>query len=343
MLEVEEIASPDAAAIEDDIHTLLDGVTAIGTSGTPGALCVYGSNAFPLVVGTYQGHPAAIVAAGRHGDGRVVALGHEGFLLSKELESRDTGRLVTNALDWAAGGGPGAPRVGVVDEIGLHLWLKRAGYNVVTASLTPDSLEAIDVVVVVMSRQTESELGNLSEFLNGGGGGVIAGNGWGWAYLNPRLRLANDFPGNQLIARFGMRWADAQVAQPSGGFCSCRGTAGIHARGLGSRRARGGRPATLAGRGRSGAAQHPVDLRLLACRWRATRPATASVDARDGSGAGGNDNACPKAGGCSNRVAGRGRDGDQGVEPHAGCDAGDVECRPTGAHGLPRELGEVGR
>ena len=213
ILEVEEIAPPDAGQIEDDLAALLDGVSELAASGTPGALCVYGPDAFPVVVGEYQGRAATVVAAGRRGQGRVVALGHEGFFQTSTLRSRDTGRLVTNALRWAAGSGSAAPRIGIADDLGLYVWLSLDGHDVAKVSLTEGALDAFDVVVVVMTDQTESQVRELAEFVSGGGGLVLGGNGWGWAHLNFGRRLATDFPGNRLLARLGMRWADAELTR----------------------------------------------------------------------------------------------------------------------------------
>ena len=41
-----------------------------------------------------------------HGEGRVVAFGHGGFLSAGAADERDTGRLIANAVRWAAGDAP---------------------------------------------------------------------------------------------------------------------------------------------------------------------------------------------------------------------------------------------
>ncbi len=222
------LGSVGAEEIEDDLDALLDGVIEIDAPGVPGPLCVYGSEAFPVIVGRVSGYgtkafPASsilrapVVAAGRRQAGRIVALGHDGYFARATLESLDTGRLIKNALHWAAGGGPSGPRIGVVGVAELHSWLKEGGYDVVEASLTPNSLETVDVVAVVMWNQGMPEIEALSAFVDGGGGLVTAVTGWGWAQLHPDLDLINDYTGNRLLTPVGIQWANAWLARTSPG------------------------------------------------------------------------------------------------------------------------------
>ncbi len=45
------LLSDGVAADEGDIELLLEGVAKIGAPGAPGPMCVYGPDAFPVVVG----------------------------------------------------------------------------------------------------------------------------------------------------------------------------------------------------------------------------------------------------------------------------------------------------
>ena len=199
---------------EEDLGALLDGVTEIGAPGAPGPLCVYGPEAFPVIVGATQGGVRApVAAASLWRAGRVVALGHDGYFQRDTLETADTGRLMTNALGWAAG--EAGPRIGVVATEELRTWLTEAGHNVVETVLTPQSLRAVDVVALVMWKQSAQELDALSAFVRAGGGLVTAATGWGWAYLHPDLDLVNDYAGNRLLARVGIQWPDDWLERTS--------------------------------------------------------------------------------------------------------------------------------
>ena len=192
----------------EDLDILLDGVGEIDAPGAPGTLCVYGPHAFPVVTGDTAGGRAPVVVAARWQAGRVVALGHNGYFKRAALETEDTGVLIGNALGWAAGDQELTnPRIGVVGAPQLLLWLKEAGHNATEIALTPESLEAVDVVAIVVWNQSKPQLEALAGFGRAGGGLVTAATGWGWAQLHPELDLVGDFSGNRLLAPIGLQWA----------------------------------------------------------------------------------------------------------------------------------------
>lgn len=195
----------------DDLDVLLDGVAEISAPGVPGPLLVYGPEAFPVIVGGAGSAHAPVVAAGRWQEGRLVTLGHGGYFESATLNTADTGRLMTNALHWAAGAGaPGRTHIGVVSAPStreFRAYLIEAGYDTVEVVLTAESLESVDVVALEIWNQSELELKALSDFVRAGGGLVTASTGWGWAQLHPHLDLVNDYSGNRLLAHVGIQWA----------------------------------------------------------------------------------------------------------------------------------------
>lgn len=202
------ISEPEIGA--DDYFVLLDGVGEIGAPGVPGSLCVYGSRAFPVIVGaTWIGDgQAPVMAASRWKEGRIVALGHDGYFTRPTLETADTGRMMTNALTWASGELQRSPRIGVADAPELHAWLKRHGHDVGEVSLTLNSLATVDVVATIMWNQGSSEHEALSDFVRGGGGLVTASTGWGWAQLHPRLDIrTTPATGCSLTSAYSGLWA----------------------------------------------------------------------------------------------------------------------------------------
>jgi hypothetical protein len=198
---------------EADLAALLDGVGEIGAPGVPGPMCVYGPEAFPVVVGAAGGTRAAAAAAGRWQAGRVLVLGHGGYFGRATLETADTGRFMTNALRWAAkdeggSGPPGAgPRIGIAGNAELRDWLVANGQDAVDVALTPDSLATVDVVAVGFWNQPQAELDALAAFVRHGGGLVSASTGWGWAQLHPDRDIISDYSGNRLLAPIGIQWA----------------------------------------------------------------------------------------------------------------------------------------
>ena len=214
-----------AVAGSDDLDALLAGVARIGAPGVPGPLCVYGPRSFPVIAGGARGGnlSAPVVAAGRWEAGRVVALGHGGYFERATLEAADTGRLMTNALQWAAGeNASAAPRIGILGRYGrgaeLRAWLTSAGHDAVETDLTPELLGAVDVMAVELWSQSEPEIQALSAFVRRGGGLVIAATGWGWAQLHPDLDLVDDYAGNRLLAAVGIQWPDEWLNRTPEGY-----------------------------------------------------------------------------------------------------------------------------
>ena len=175
-------------ASEHDVEFLLDGVAEIGAPGLPDQLCVYGPDAFPVVVGATGDQLAPVVAAGRWQEGRIVALGHDGYFKRATIETGDTGRLLANALQWAAGE-IATPRVGVASgsEGELRAWLTEAGYDAVEVTQTAESLATVDVVAARAWNQTLPEQEALGAFVRAGGGLLTAETAWRWANNNPQL------------------------------------------------------------------------------------------------------------------------------------------------------------
>ena len=197
---------------KDDLDALLNGVAEIAAPPTS-SLCVYGPEAFPVIAGAFPNAPAGVhgpvVAAARWESGRVVALGGSNYFLVRSLlESAHTGNLIVNALHWAAKKEGSKPtRIGVFGSITLLTYLTENGFDAAKTTLTPESLQAFDVVAVRMWNQSERTIAALSEFVRGGGGLVTASNGWYWASRHPHLDLVRNFAGNRLLAPAGIQWS----------------------------------------------------------------------------------------------------------------------------------------
>ena len=215
-------------ASEHDVEFLLDGVAEIGKPVLPNWFCVYGPDAFPVVVGATDNTRlpvvvgatgdtrVPVVAAGRWQEGRVVALGHGGYFKRATIETGDTGRLLANALQWAAGE-IATPRVGVASgsEGELRAWLTEAGYDTVEVTLAAESLATVDVVAARTWNLTLPEQEALGAFVREGGGLLTAETAWHWAGNNPQLDLVADFAGNRILAPVGIQWMDGYLKRTS--------------------------------------------------------------------------------------------------------------------------------
>lgn len=202
-----------AQAQAGDLETLLTGVAEIATPGTPGSLCVFGDQSFPLVAGSVAGAHEPAVAVSRLGSGRMAAFGHDGYLTADALKVADTQRLMSNLLNWLAAGRTG-PRVGVVGINGLAAALREAGFNAIDATLA--SVSSHDVVIPSLAvARTRAEIDGLLTYVRGGGAVVGAMTGWGWAQINSTRSLREDFSGNWLFGPAGIVWASSYLSRTS--------------------------------------------------------------------------------------------------------------------------------
>jgi hypothetical protein len=211
--------SPGAAADAGsaaDRAAMLDGVASVDLPGAPGAICVFGDDAFAVLTGDPK-RPEAVVAAARSAKGRVVAFAHNGYLAPKRLGAKDgAGRLLVNALRWAAGRDRGA-KVAVLG--GDEAWtgaLASAGFEVVPRPEFPRTRPDV-LVVADPDRAFEAQAAEIEEYVRGGGGLVAGVCPWGWEQVHGGRTLRRDFPLNRFLARCGLAFADGTPDATGGG------------------------------------------------------------------------------------------------------------------------------
>jgi len=208
------VAAGAASAGEPEAARLLEGVARIAAPGVPGPLCVFGPAAFPVVGGGSEGGSReAVVAAARWGKGRAVAFGHDGYFDPKTLDVADTGRLMLNAVRW--GGGGERPRVAVLRYGGLRDFLQRADLPVdlLDGPAWRDGLAACQVLCVnPVHFKDDADRAAVAAFVEGGGGVIAVGLGWGWQQLNAGKSLRTDHPASRLLAPAGIAWADGTLS-----------------------------------------------------------------------------------------------------------------------------------
>ena len=177
------------ADLDADIAALLVGVEVLEQVGVPGPVVAFGPKAFPVLT---DGRGEAVVAAARFGAGRVVAIGHGGYIGEPSGES-GRGRLMRNAIAWTSSGTPEA-RVAALSE-GL-------------------ALDAIDVVTWPGSDMSAATQARLREFVRGGGGLVVGSCPWGWQQLRPQLSLREDYSANLVLAPMGLVFGPTYLSGP---------------------------------------------------------------------------------------------------------------------------------
>lgn len=219
------LAAGQTGADTKDADVLLDGVAKIAAPGVPGPLCVFGERAFAVVTGGSGADlREPVVAAARMGKGRAVAFGHTDYFNPKTLSNKatDTGRLMTDAVRWAAGAvgpksGPGrrasGPVVGVHNAQGLLGFLQGKGFKTVSLAGTdwPKELRGVNVLCIdTAGLAGTGTVPAVSRFVNAGGGLVAMSLGWGWKQVT-RKDLVTEHAGNRLLGPAGIVWADGRL------------------------------------------------------------------------------------------------------------------------------------
>ena len=181
-----------ARSPQTDLAALLTNVTELIAPGAiPGPLSVFGDNAFVVMAGREGKRRLPMIAASRLERGRVVALGHNGFLSADALRNLDNTQFLLNAVRWVLAMPTSA--VAVVDKPRVAEVLEKAGIKVVrlTTAQFQSQIESPDFDAVVMNAtaldgKAGVRMGQaLTVFVRGGGGVVMDSLGWGWLQTHP--------------------------------------------------------------------------------------------------------------------------------------------------------------
>lgn len=199
-----------------DTAQLLEGVQEIAAPGIPGALTVFGKQAFSVLLGECAGERAPIVAAARVGSTRLVAFSHDGYGNEATAKLLDTGRLLVNAVRWASGPkgkAPGGPRV-LVWGSGVAGWLNTQGVRAqgIGGSLAQAKLADFDAIVLGHPGLAPADVEALAKYLKNGGGVLGMQTAWGWAQ-NAGAQTIRDNRLNQLFTPFGLGWTTATTGK----------------------------------------------------------------------------------------------------------------------------------
>ena len=210
---------------------LVNGVSSICAIGVPGPLWALLEKVVPIVSGDEDTTPvpSLVAAAVEIGNGRVVALGHDGFLTNEALELFDNKRFGNNVVDWLDKLGKKKILVttghrewyGGDNFNSFKSWLEKCGYNVVRFSgiLSQSILSDVGVVLIgnAWGEFSQPEIIALRDFVESGGGLFLMGLGWSWEHYNPSKTL-DDYPMNKIGELFGIRWIGGYISDPTNNY-----------------------------------------------------------------------------------------------------------------------------
>lgn len=188
---------------EESYARLMRGVEELDLCGpsAPSDLVVMGDHAFPLAM-TSQGQ--VVMAASAYGRGRIVVLGHEGYLSAFP-------QLVENAVAWLGGDGPDTLSVAVhqrVKPVADHLSKSEVNVEVV-GGFGPGGGAA---VYATDAYSVAADAKGLVAFMKAGGGVLIGGQAWTWAQTRPKDNVLLLFEGNQVSGVAGIYFSERAAA-----------------------------------------------------------------------------------------------------------------------------------
>ncbi|MEE6487062.1 hypothetical protein FKM82_014782 [Ascaphus truei] len=174
-----------------DLKLLVGGLSAfdLKTDDMPCPLLVHGYRAFSLC---YDGRYQTCLAAARYGQGRIVVLTQEEQLKSLQLKP-----FIINALSWLDTGNNG--KIGI--ERGMN-----AFYNLIIQEKFDCELsDLVPTLSVYCCRSSNKhDVEKTLEFVAEGGGLLITGQPWFWAFQNPGREALADYPGNHILNKVGI-------------------------------------------------------------------------------------------------------------------------------------------
>nr|XP_014268336.2 TRPM8 channel-associated factor homolog [Maylandia zebra]XP_014268337.2 TRPM8 channel-associated factor homolog [Maylandia zebra] len=184
---------------EQAYMSLMRGMKELDLQGpcVPSDLLLIGDHAFPLAMNS---RGQVLMAASLYSSGRIVVLGHEGYLTAFPA-------LVENALTWLRGDGSDNLSVGVHRSVcAVANNLQKSSFQVEVVGAFSDK-QGVGVYVTD-AYSVGSDPVELVAFLKAGGGVLIAGQAWSWAADHPKENALHQFDGNKVSGVAGIYFTE---------------------------------------------------------------------------------------------------------------------------------------
>ncbi|HCN30190.1 MAG TPA: hypothetical protein DIT64_15910 [Verrucomicrobiales bacterium] len=195
------------AIVEAQRAKLLEGVESVPKTGAPGPVAIWGQTAFPLLAAPDRaGAEIAVAAAAGFGKGRILLLGHNGYL--EGAAGGGHARLMANCARWTAN--KEKPRIGL-HGVRAHSFYEPLGSKVETLNgpLQARALSGLDLLVLNAQGVTDAEQGAaILEWVKNGGGLIAGMTGWAFAQTSGGKDLAAAHGLNHALMEAGLAFTD---------------------------------------------------------------------------------------------------------------------------------------
>jgi hypothetical protein len=169
----------------------------------------------PIVGGDEDtSHPSTFAMARGYGSGRVILVGHDGLLTQSVLTIFDNAQFMKNMVEWLNQ----IKELSIAYTTGHSEWVTALPIQQVltntpttilalAAPITKESLDQVSVLIVgnAWGSFTAQEVEAVRQFVQNGGGLLLAGLGWSWSAYNPTATM-QDYPMHEIAAPYGGRW-----------------------------------------------------------------------------------------------------------------------------------------
>ena len=207
---------------------LFTGVNSITLTQYPGPLTSTNSSAVLIILGDNDTTPSGAIVgiASKYGNGRVIALGHDGFLEDSNIIILDNEKFTTNAITWLDKN----VKKKTLISVGHSEWLNSSNTAILSSLLTnmgfsvnyysgtfsSSTLNDVGLVIIgaAWSDFTNNEIENLKNYVQNGNGLFLLGVGWSWVPYHPGTTI-DDYPMNKLGREFGIKWIEGTVSDPT--------------------------------------------------------------------------------------------------------------------------------
>lgn len=188
---------------------ILEGIGHLPSVGVPGAIRISNSKVEQILTGE-GGDSEVVIAAGLLGQGRVIVIAHDGYLVDIKhgSQNKSIARLHSNMNKWFAGS-QSATNAYDLDFV------------VIGDSYQPSQLGARYNGIIVWHggkiNMAEKELDKFISYICDGGAFLHAMCPWGWLQLNPGKRL-QDMPFYKVLDKLGAFYTTDHVDCQEKGF-----------------------------------------------------------------------------------------------------------------------------
>ena len=195
------------ALVNAERAKILEGVTLVPKTGSPGPVGIWGNIAFPILSAASgrEGNELAVAAAAGYGKGRIILFGHNSYLDGGA--GGDHAKLIENCVKWV--GAKEKPRIGLKGVKAAGVFGGRGVKAEEMKDLKKTALNDYDVIVLNAQGITDEKEGEeIVEWIKKGGGLIAGMTGWAFSQTSGGKDLATSHGLNLALMTTGVAFTD---------------------------------------------------------------------------------------------------------------------------------------